>query len=76
VNNSLNGQFEWRDCVYKEKMTSNMVTFTSACKYIRLLSNLVFAQLWIYAVCRELCVGFVSQQQIGAVLFDFKKKFC
>jgi len=54
----------------------NPVAFASAYKYISLLSDSVFAQLWIYyAVCREFYVGIVTQQQIGAVMFDLRK-FC
>jgi len=51
-----------------------LVAFALEYRYIRLLSDLVFAQLWIYAVCREFYVGIVTQQQIGAVMFDLRKK--
>jgi hypothetical protein len=54
----------------------NLVAFTSAYRYIRLLSDSVFAQLLIYAVCGEFYDGIVTQQQIGAVMFDLRKKFC
>jgi len=51
----------------------NLVTFTLANKYVRLLSDSVFARLWICAVCREFYVGIVTQQQTGAVMFELKK---
>jgi len=48
----------------------------SSCLYWRTNTDSVFTQLWIYAVCREFCVVIVTQQRIGTVMFDLRKKFC